>query len=70
MKSWAMCLAISRHLCYNTLSQINYLFLMKEQKMTSQEQAIKDREATAQKWAARKARWAAWKAQQAKQAKK
>jgi len=38
--------------------------------MTSQEQSIKIQEATAQKWAARKARWAAWKAQQAKQAKK
>ena len=41
---------------------------MKEQKMTSQEQAIKIQEATAQKWAARKARWAAWKAEQAQQA--
>jgi len=34
--------------------------------MTSQEQAIKTREATARKWATRQARWAAWKAQQAK----
>ena len=34
--------------------------------MTSQEQSIKIQEATAQKWAARKARWAAWKAEQAK----
>jgi hypothetical protein len=38
--------------------------------MTSQEQSIKIQEATAQKWAARKARWAAWKAEQAQQAKK
>jgi hypothetical protein len=36
--------------------------------MTSQEQSIKIQEATAQKWAARKARWAAWKAEQAQQA--
>ena len=28
--------------------------------MTSQEQAIKIKEATARKWAARQARWAAW----------
>ena len=32
--------------------------------MTSQEQAIKIKEATARKWERRQARWAAWKAQQ------
>ena len=30
------------------------------------EKAIKTKEATARKWAARQARWAAWKARQAK----
>ena len=32
--------------------------------MTSQEQAIKIKEATARKWERRQARWAAWKVQQ------
>jgi hypothetical protein len=34
--------------------------------MTSQEQAVKTKEATARKWAARTARWAAWKIAQGK----
>lgn len=33
--------------------------------MTSQEKAIKKIEATARKWARRRARWAAWKVKQA-----